>query len=73
MKSTTNILDRIPNVILDPNGVFKYIQIFVRNTTTNESKHVVRGYNKFKYHADNYADFVSKHNLLYYFLNRGVE
>ena len=59
MKSTSNLLDKIPNVILDPNGVFKYIQIFVRDKSTNESKNVVRGYQKFKFHADNYEFFTS--------------
>jgi len=61
MKSsnTLNILDIIPNVKLDQNGIFKYIQILIKNNYTGESKHVVRGFAKFKYHADNYDDFTS--------------
>jgi hypothetical protein len=60
MKGTSSILDRIPNVKIDPHGVFKYIQIFIRNPSDNESKHIVRGAKKFSYHADNYDAFVSK-------------
>jgi hypothetical protein len=61
MKSsnTLNILDKIPSVKLDPNGIFKYIQILIKNKNSGESKHVVRGFGKFKYHADNYDDFTS--------------
>jgi hypothetical protein len=60
MKATSSILDKIPNVKIDPHGVFKYIQIFVRHPSTNESKHVIRGSKKYAYHADNYDAFVSK-------------
>jgi hypothetical protein len=56
MKS--NILDKIPNVILDPHGVFKYIQISVKCLVSDESKSVVRGYKKYSYHADNYNNFI---------------
>lgn len=57
MKS--NILDKIPNCKLDANGVFKYIQINVKATFSTESKFVVRGYKKHKFHADNFDDFMS--------------
>jgi hypothetical protein len=54
----TNILDKIPNCILDPKGVFKYIQIHVKSS--DDQKHVVRGYKKHPYHDDNFQDFASK-------------
>lgn len=53
------ILDTIPNCIIDQDGIFKYIQIRVKSSSTNESKYVVRGYSKYDYHAKNYADFQS--------------
>ena len=70
MKASASILDKIPNVIIDTHGVFKYIQIFVRSSSTDETKYVVRGYTKYKYHADNYEDFVSNLKL---FKSRGIE
>ena len=57
MKS--NILDKIPNTIIDSHGVFKYIQIYVRSLTSEDYKYVVRGYKKFSFHADNYDYFLS--------------
>lgn len=56
----TNFLDLIPNCIIDPKGKFKYIQILVENNINKESKHVVRGYSRHKFHADNFEDFSSK-------------
>jgi phosphohistidine phosphatase len=55
MKSS--ILDKIPNCILDPEGVFKYIQIYVKQTFSEDSKFVIRGYKKCHFHDDNFQDF----------------
>jgi len=55
----TSCLDKIKNSKIDQHGVFKYIQIYVRDIFTNEYKNVIRGYKKYKYHADNYSDFVN--------------
>lgn len=63
MKATSTALEKIPNVIIDSNGIFKYIQIYVRDIFTDESKYVIRGYKKHKFHADNFADF-SNSNLI---------
>ena len=58
MKS--NILDNIPNCKIDSNGVFKYIQIIVQETYDSSNvKYVVRGFKKYSYHKENYADFQS--------------
>jgi hypothetical protein len=59
MKSS-NVLDNIPNCIIDPKGVFKYIQIFVRSKFTDEKKYVVRGFKKYSFHAENFENFKSK-------------
>jgi phosphohistidine phosphatase len=53
-----NILDQIPSCVIDPHGVFKYIQISVVDSNNeNNSKIVVRGYTKYTFHVDNYGDF----------------
>jgi hypothetical protein len=57
--NTNNILDKIQNCILDTKGVFKYIQIYVKETYSDKSKYVVRGYKKHPYHDDNFQDFTS--------------
>ena len=38
--------------IIDPKGIFKYIQIIVKNTKTQETKTIVRGYASCAFHAD---------------------
>ena len=55
-----NILDQIPDCIIDANGVFKYIQINVTDTKSNVSKIVLRGSNKYKFHADNFDAFTNE-------------
>lgn len=59
MKSTnaSNILSKIPDCIIDSNGVFKYIQIYIKDIFENKSKYIVRGFKKYKFHADNFYDF----------------
>ena len=57
--SKNKVLDLIPNCIIDQDGIFKYIQIMVKSLSTNEWKHVVRGYRKYDYHAKIYSDFQS--------------
>ncbi|XP_044595357.1 14 kDa phosphohistidine phosphatase-like [Cotesia glomerata] len=47
-------LDAIPDVNIDPNGVFKYILVYVHDDNTKQSKPIVRGYKKCKFHADIY-------------------
>ena len=44
--------DEIKGSILDPTGVFKYIQIDVHNSKTDQTRKVVRGYKSCGYHAD---------------------
>jgi phosphohistidine phosphatase len=56
--ATSAILDRIQNCIIDSHGIFKYIQIQVKEINdASLSKYVVRGYLKHKFHADNFDDF----------------
>ena len=57
--STNKLLEKIPNCVIDADGIFKYIQIQVKSRTSSESKYVVRGYLKYDYHAKNYSDFQS--------------
>nr|XP_060613272.1 14 kDa phosphohistidine phosphatase [Anolis sagrei ordinatus] len=45
---------RVPDVDIDPDGVFKYVLIRVTPEETGESKDVVRGYAWAEYHADIY-------------------
>ena len=42
----------IQDAIIDPKGIFKYIQIDITNRETNEKKTVVRGYASCGFHAD---------------------
>lgn len=44
-------LDKIPDVIIDPNGVFKYILVYVHDDNSKQSKPIVRGYKKCKFHG----------------------
>jgi hypothetical protein len=57
MKVPSKSLEKIPNVIIDSHGIFKYIQILVTDNFKDESKYVIRGYSKYKFHADNFDDF----------------
>ncbi len=44
--------------------MFKYIQILIKSSSSNETKYVVRGYVKYEYHAKNYTDFQSIHKII---------
>jgi len=57
--NSASILEKIPNVKIDPNGIFKYIQIYVKNPFSGDSKYVIRGFKKYKFHLDNFNDFQS--------------
>ncbi|KAH7723813.1 sex-regulated protein janus-A-like protein [Aphelenchoides avenae] len=48
----SSALAAIPNVDIDPQGVFKYILIQVTDESTKDKKLIVRGYGKCEYHAD---------------------
>ena len=56
--STLNskILDKIKDCIIDQDGVFKYIQVNIKDISTAETKCVVRGYLIHEYHSDNFDD-----------------
>ncbi|XP_028829646.1 14 kDa phosphohistidine phosphatase [Denticeps clupeoides] len=47
-------LASIPEVAIDPDGVFKYVLIRVHNTEDDSSVDVVRGFAWAEYHADIY-------------------
>ncbi|XP_051734264.1 14 kDa phosphohistidine phosphatase [Ctenopharyngodon idella] len=47
-------LAKIPEVDLDPNGVFKYVLIRVHSTDDDSYVDIVRGYAWAEYHADIY-------------------
>ena len=52
---SSQTLDDIPNVSIDPTGRFKYIQIRLR--LDSKEKYVVRGYKRAEYHADILDEF----------------
>ena len=45
-------LNDIPNVDMDDSGVFKYIQIKLKHTQSEQEKIIIRGYEECEYHAD---------------------
>lgn len=45
-------LAQIPDVDIDPDGVFKYVLIRVRAAPAGESKEIVRGYKWAEYHGE---------------------
>ncbi|XP_015126832.1 14 kDa phosphohistidine phosphatase [Diachasma alloeum] len=49
-------LDQIPDVDIDPNGVFKYILVHVHDDNNKQSKPIVRGYARCQWHADIYDE-----------------
>lgn len=49
MSSTSN-LDKVQSVHIDPNGVFKYIQVEVKDREGG-TKRIVRGYGWAEYHG----------------------
>ncbi|XP_012288481.1 14 kDa phosphohistidine phosphatase-like [Orussus abietinus] len=47
----TTPLDQVPDVDIDPSGVFKYILINVHDDKNDKSKPIVRGYARSTWHA----------------------
>ena len=45
-------LNKVKKAIIDPEGTFKYIQIYVEDLITKESVIAVRGYKGCEYHPD---------------------
>lgn len=45
-------LDQIPDVDIDPDGVFKYVLIRVHAAPAGQSKEIVRGYKWAEYHGE---------------------
>ncbi|XP_051153345.1 14 kDa phosphohistidine phosphatase-like isoform X2 [Leptopilina boulardi] len=56
----SEILDQIPDVDIDANGVFKYILINVTDKKSKSTKPIVRGYARAPYHADIYDEVEEK-------------
>ena len=56
----SKILDKIKDCIIDNDGVFKYIQVNIKDTSTLESLCVVRGHLIHEYHNDNFDDLVGR-------------
>lgn len=48
----SEILDQIPDVDIDANGVFKYILINVTDKKSKSTKPIVRGYARAPYHGE---------------------
>ncbi|XP_015605548.1 14 kDa phosphohistidine phosphatase isoform X1 [Cephus cinctus] len=44
------LLDKIPDVDIDANGVFKYVLIMVHDDENKQSKPIVRGYSRASWH-----------------------
>ncbi|XP_063972625.1 14 kDa phosphohistidine phosphatase-like [Diachasmimorpha longicaudata] len=49
-------LNQIPDVDIDPNGVFKYILVHIHDDNNKQSKPIVRGYARCQWHADIYDE-----------------
>ncbi|XP_027844581.2 14 kDa phosphohistidine phosphatase isoform X2 [Aphis gossypii] len=56
---SSSALEKIPDVGIDDKGRYKYILIKVtdQNDSSNQSKYVVRGGQRFDFHADVYDNF----------------
>ncbi|XP_053138300.1 14 kDa phosphohistidine phosphatase [Hemicordylus capensis] len=54
MAAAAGGLGRVPDVDIDPDGVFKYVLIHVTPQGSGKGKDVVRGYAWAEYHADIY-------------------
>uniref|UniRef100_A0A2S2NDQ5 Sex-regulated protein janus-A n=1 Tax=Schizaphis graminum TaxID=13262 RepID=A0A2S2NDQ5_SCHGA len=56
---SSSALEKIPDVDIDDKGRYKYILIKVtdQNDSSNQSKYVVRGGQRFDFHADVYDNF----------------
>nr|XP_024219615.1 sex-regulated protein janus-A-like [Halyomorpha halys] len=65
---STDLLNAVPNVEIDPQGIFKYVLIRVYAPQTPDgsepSKMIVRGNRRGAYHADIYDETVQKLNAL---------
>ena len=57
MESKPTSFEEIKGAILDPSGVFKYIQIDIQVPETGQNRTVIRGYASCAYHADILAKF----------------
>ncbi|KAI6201843.1 hypothetical protein M3Y96_00885500 [Aphelenchoides besseyi] len=57
---TMSGLESLADVDIDSKGKFKYILIEVKDTKSNERKHIVRGYARCGYHADILGEMESK-------------
>lgn len=55
----SEILDQIPDVDIDADGVFKYILINVTDKKSNSKKPIVRGYARAPYHGEFFYFFQS--------------
>lgn len=54
----------VPILKIDSEGVFKYIQIKMTNKKDpNDSKILVRGSARFKYHDENFQNFLQENNI----------
>ncbi|XP_043469863.1 14 kDa phosphohistidine phosphatase-like isoform X2 [Leptopilina heterotoma] len=60
ISTMSEILDQIPDVDIDSDGVFKYILINVTDKKSNSKKPIVRGYARAPYHADIYDEVEEK-------------
>jgi len=58
--SSSNV-NKVPDVDIDPKGVFKYILIKVHDPADDStSKNIVRGYGRCPYHADIFEEVENK-------------
>lgn len=55
-----NLLDKIDNVYIDDDGIFKYIQIYLKSG--NQEKVIVRGYADLDLHMNIFKRFQDKEN-----------
>ncbi|XP_043275106.1 14 kDa phosphohistidine phosphatase-like [Venturia canescens] len=53
-------LDKITDVDIDANGIFKYILVHVHDDVNKQSKPIVRGYAKCTWHADIYDEIANE-------------
>lgn len=55
----TSKLSKIKNCLIDPDGIFKYIQIHLVENNSKDEKVVIRGYKSCNYHPDIFSKFQS--------------
>ena len=58
----SSYLNNIQDCEIDNNGSFKYIQI--KLNFQGQTKTIIRGWNGFEYHKDNYINFLEKESQL---------